>query len=118
MTTGHKWISSLAVAAAVSLTSFPSSATEPAVHDAPTRTVKAWDLDLANLTDVETLYERVQEAASDVCRAEVRRHWNTTRRAPPMGWTEQCVADALNGVVRDVPLLGQLRARERIVRND
>jgi len=120
MTTTLKWISSVAVATAVSLTSFSSSATDLAVHDAPTKTVKAWDLDLANPTDVQTLYRRLQDAASDVCRAEARRHWKSTRRREPMRWTEHCVTDAVDGAVRDIahPRLAALHIREAVARSD
>jgi len=120
MITARKLISSLAVATAVSLASFSSGAADLTVGDAPTKNVKAWDLDLANVTDVQKLYDRVQDAASDICRAEARQHWNKTKRYAPTGWTEQCVADAVDGTVRDVgnPLLAALHMRESVARND
>ena len=120
MITTPKLISSLVVATAVSLASFSSGASDLVVGDAPTKNVKAWDLDLANITDVQKLYVRVQDAASDVCRAEARRHWNTTKRYAGAGWTATCIADAVDGTVRDVgnPLLAALHSRESVARND
>jgi UrcA family protein len=100
MTTSFKWISSLAAATAVSLFSLSSSAAEPA--DAASKTVTMWDLDLAKSADVQTLYARLRDAAADVCRDEAHRHWSTTRRAVPMGWTDRCVSDAVKAAVRDV----------------
>jgi UrcA family protein len=64
--------------------------------------VKMWDLDLAKTEDVQTLYERVREAANAVCHAEARRHWANTRRPAPLGWTARCVDDAVEAAVRDV----------------
>jgi len=102
MTTSLKWISSLAAATAVSLFSLPSGAAEPDVDAALSRSVKMWDLDLAKSDDVQVLYERVREAASDVCRDEARRHWSSTRRPVPHGWTERCVDDAVDAAVLEV----------------
>ena len=102
MTTSLKLISSLVVATAASLVSFSSGAADVADGDAISRDVKMWDLDLAKSEDVQTLYERVREAANDVCRAEVRRHLGNTRSRPPLGWTERCVADAVDAAVREV----------------
>lgn len=104
MTISYKLISSsVAVAVAVaSLICFSSSAADLAGGAAHSRDVKMWDLDLANANDVQTLYERVREAANEVCRAEARRYWAATRRAAPYGWTERCVADAVEAAVRDV----------------
>ena len=102
MTTSLKLISSLAVATAVSLVSFQSGAAELAAADAPTRTVKAWDLDLAKADDVRTLYQRLQEAAYAVCNQETARHYQSTRSRPPMGWSKRCVQDAVEAAVRGV----------------
>ena len=120
MTTASKWISSLAVATAVSLFSFSTGAAELAGDDAPTRTVRAWDLDLTKPADVQTLYRRVQDAASDVCREEARQHWRATRLGPVLGWIERCENDAVDTAVRDVahPLLTALHTRTNAVRND
>jgi UrcA family protein len=94
----NKWISYLTVATVVSLTAVTSAT----AADAPTRTVKAWDLDLAKATDVQTLYERVRAAAADVCRAETQRAYRTTRLRTPVTWRERCVQDAVDGAVREV----------------
>ena len=99
MTTSLKLISSFVVATAASLVSFSSSAADA---DAISRTVKMWDLDLAKAEDVQTLYERVREAANAVCRAEARRHLGNTRMPAPLGWTERCAAEAVDAAVREV----------------
>jgi len=101
MTTSQKWISTLAAAAAISLIAFSSNAAEPA-DNALSKTVKTWDLDLAKSADVQTFYQRVRTAAHDVCTAEARRHWSSTRRAAPTGWRESCINDAIEAAVRDV----------------
>ena len=101
MTTSLKLLSSLVAAAAASLVSFSSGAADVG-NDAYSRDVKMWDLDLAKPEDVQTLYERVREAANDVCQAEARRYWANTRRPAPFGWTERCVDDAVQAAVRDV----------------
>jgi len=120
MTTAPKFISFLAVATALSLTSFSTSAANLADRNAPTRTVKAWDLDLQKPEDAQTLYERVQAAASSVCRAEALNAWKNTRRRAPQGWTERCVTDAVDAAVRSVasPALAALHVRTRVARND
>ena len=102
MTTSLKLISSLAVAMAVSLVSFSSGAAELARADAPTRTVKAWDLDLTKAEDVRTLYRRLQNAATEVCDAETRQHRQITRAHAPQGWSQRCVQDAVDSAVRGV----------------
>ena len=102
MTTSLKLISSLAVATAVSLVSFQSGATELAAADAPTRTVKAWDLDLAKTDDVRTLYQRLQDAANAVCNAATKEHWQSTRARAPQGWSKRCVQDAVDAAVRSI----------------
>jgi UrcA family protein len=108
-----KWISSLAIATAISLISFSSSAADLIDDEAPSKTVKAWDLDLTKAEDVETLYARVQEAASDVCKSEAHRYRRSTRRPAPMGWVEQCTKAAVAGAVSDVasPRLAALHTR-------
>ena len=100
--TTFKWISSLAVATAVSLLSFSASAVEPVQVAGLSKTVKMWDLDLAKSEDVQTLYERLRTAANDVCREEAHRHWSTTRRAVPLGWTDRCISDAVQAAVNEV----------------
>ena len=102
MTTSHKWIASLAAAAALSLFSLPSNAAEPATASGISKTVKTWDLDLAKTEDVQTFNARVRDAATDVCVAEARRHWSNTRRPVPMGWRERCVNDAVQAAVAEV----------------
>ena len=102
MTNSYKWISSLAVAAAYSLFSLPSNAAEPAVNSALSKTVKTWDLDLAKTDDVQTFNARVRDAANDVCAAEERRYWSSTRRPAPSGWRARCVNDAVEAAVREV----------------
>lgn len=101
MSTSQKWLASLAAAAAMSLASFSSSAASVA-DDAPAKSVKVWDLDLADSADVQTLYERVQKAANDVCRDEAQRYRRGTRRPAPLGWRERCVNDAVEEAVSDV----------------
>ncbi len=98
MTTSLKWIATAVAATVLSLTSFSSSAAS-AADSAPAKTVKVWDLDLAKARDVQTLYERVKQAANDVCRDEARRYRRATRRAAPLGWREQCVNGAVNAAV-------------------
>jgi UrcA family protein len=97
MTTVRKWISSSAAATVVSLTAFASLAAE---LPAPTATVKAWDLDLAKPADVQTLYERLREAATDVCLDEVRNYRRNTRMRAPLGWQERCISDAVTSAVQ------------------
>jgi UrcA family protein len=101
MITSQKWISSLAAAAALSLFSLSSNAAETN-NSAHSKTVKTWDLDFAKSADVQTFNARVRDAARDVCAAEARRHWSSTRRAAPSGWREQCVNDAVDAAVREV----------------
>jgi UrcA family protein len=101
MTISFKSISIVAAAAA-SLVSFSIGAADIGDDAAPSRDVKMWDLDLARADDVQTLYERVREAANEVCRTEVRRHWANTRRPAPFGWIERCVDDAVEAAVREV----------------
>ena len=101
MTISRKWICSLAVATTDYLISLSSAAAEPAGIDAPTRTVKAWDLDLANTGDVQTLYQRLQDAASELCKEEAERNRHSTRVRAPRGWAERCTQDALDAAVRD-----------------
>jgi UrcA family protein len=109
MLTLRKWISSLTLAAAVSLTAVASAAAE----DAASRTVKAWDLDLATRTDVATLYERVRSAATDVCREETQRLYRTTRIRASSGWRERCVQEAMDAAIREArqPQLAALHTR-------
>lgn len=120
MTITTKWILPVAAVTAVSLTSFSSNAAETAADRAPTRSVKVWDLDLSDSQDVQALYQRVQTAATDVCKSAARRHWKETRTAAPAGWTDTCVADAVDAAVRDVgnPLLAALHIRTGVARND
>lgn len=100
MNTSRNWIASLA-AAAVVLFALPSSAADG--NDAAlSKTVKMYDLELAKSEDVQTLYARVRDAATEVCRAEVRRYHAQTRRNAPLGWTTRCVNDAVDAAVRDV----------------
>jgi UrcA family protein len=103
MTTSLKLLSTLAVAAAVSLLALPTDAAEPVRPDnTRSRTVKTWDLDLAKSEDVQELYARVRAAANEVCQEEVRRYRSSTRRPAPAGWAARCVNDAVEGAVRDV----------------
>ena len=90
----------LAVAAAAAVTSFSISA-DPSEVVGHSRAVKVWDLDLANGADVQRLYERVQSAANEVCRAEIRQHRRETRTDPPYGWAEACVKRAVDEAVRE-----------------
>jgi UrcA family protein len=99
MRTVTKWISSLTVATVMSLTAVASAV---AADNAPARTVKAWDLDLAKPGDVATLYERVRSAATDVCRAETQRYFRDTRMNAPQGWRDRCVQDAVDAAIGEV----------------
>jgi len=119
MTITTKWILSVAAVTAISLTTFSINAAETA-GDAPTRSVKVWDLDLNDSQGVQVLYQRVQTAATDVCKSAARRHWKETRTAAPAGWIDTCVADAVDAAVRDVgnPLLAALHIRTGVARND
>ena len=101
MTTSQKWILSLAAAAAFSLISLSSNAAEPD-RSALSKSVKTWDLDFAKSADVQTFNARVRDAAHDVCAAEARRYWQSTRRTAPSGWRAQCVNDAVDAAVREV----------------
>ena len=101
MTISHQWISSLAAVAA-SLFFVSANAADSADPQAPSRTVKLWDLDLAKSADVQTFHERVREAANDVCSTEARRHWLSTRRVAPAGWVDRCVTDAVEAALREV----------------
>ncbi len=105
----RKWISSLTVAAVMSLTAITSAA----AADAPVRTVQASDLDLTQPSDVETLYERVRAAATDVCREEVDRSYRNTRMRAPVRWRERCVQDAVATTVREIanPALAALHTQ-------
>jgi UrcA family protein len=101
MHVAHEWIASAAVTAVLALAGSPASAADVA-RNAPTRTVKDWDLDLASSADRQTLRKRVQDAASDVCRDEVNRHRRNTRLPPPTGWYERCVSAAVDGAQREI----------------
>ena len=105
----RKWISSLTVATVMSLAAVANAA----AADAPTRTVKAWDLDLAKPSDVATLYERVRAAATDVCRDETDRSYRKTRMRAPLQWREHCVQDAVESTVREIanPALAALHTQ-------
>jgi UrcA family protein len=109
MNTSRNWLASLAAATLV-LFALPSSAADNS-DAALSKTVKMYDLELAKSEDVQTLYSRVRDAATEVCRAEVRRYHSQTRRNPPLGWTERCVDDAVDAAVREVGnrLLATLR---------
>ena len=115
-----KWTSVLTVATAVSLTALSSAATELASDRAPTMTVRAWDLNLRDASDVQTLYGRVQDAANRLCRAEAHRHWMTTRRRPDTGWAERCAVDAVDATVRNLgdPLLAAMHIRTGVALRD
>ena len=102
MVTKLKFVSTLAVATAVTLFSLPSAAVESVADAGFSRTVKMWDLDLAKSEDVQALYTRVRDAANDVCNEEARRYRSNTRRSAPAGWMERCVEQAVDAAVRDV----------------
>ena len=102
MTVSHKWVVSVAAAAAVSLLSLSANAAERTGDSALSKAVKTGDLDLAKSDDVQMLNARLRDAANDVCSAEARRHWSHTRRPVPLGWRERCVNDAVAAAVREV----------------
>jgi UrcA family protein len=116
MTPPIKWISSLEAAAAISLVSLPGVAADVA----PTTTVRAWDLDLRNPQDVQTLYDRVQSAANRICQKEAHDHYQSTRRRPPIGWMESCVTTAVDSAVRNAgdPVLAALHIRMGVAQRD
>jgi UrcA family protein len=118
MTTA-KWILCLAAGAATSLVSLSSGAAEPAI-DLPMTTVRAWDLDLTRPADVQTLYTRVQDAAAELCKAEVRNHYRQTRHRAPAGWTQRCVTQAVDAAVRDArdPVLAALHIKTGVAQAD
>ena len=120
MTITTPWILSMTAVTVVSFAPFSIGAAETAANRAPTRTVKVWDLDLSDSDDVQALYQRVQTAATDVCRSVARRHWKETRTAAPARWTATCIATAVEATVRDVgnPLLAALHIRTGVARND
>lgn len=101
MKTFQKIISALLIGGASLALSTHALASETTIAYAadgtPTTVVKAADLDLDKLGDVQTLYERVQDAARTVCAAELRAHVTA-----PSGWSEKCVKDAVEGAVRQV----------------
>jgi UrcA family protein len=113
MTNALKRISVLTVATTVSFAALASGATELGGDNPPTVTVRAWDLDLKEPGEVQTLYDRVHDAASRMCRDEAQRHWRTTRRRVDAGWEEACVTDAVDTAVRDFgdPLLAAMHIR-------
>jgi UrcA family protein len=115
-----KWITSVAISAAISSFSLSSSASELARAQGPTQTVKAWDLDLAKPADVQTLYGRVQDAANDLCSTEAKDYYRSARRWVPNGWTERCVADAVASTVQRIgnPLLAALHGRMDVARTE
>jgi UrcA family protein len=96
--TANKWIAALAVATALAIAPLPSSAASDGV---PKRIVKVWDLDLSKPADVRTLYQRLQAAANQICRTQVKREWMAKRQRVPNRWTERCVRDAVDAAVRD-----------------
>ena len=110
MLTMRKWISTVTIATLLSAATVASAA---AVGNAPSKAVKAWDLDLAKAGDVATLYERVRTAATDVCRAEIKSYYRNTRTRAPSGWQERCVQNAVDSTVRRVanPALAALHTQ-------
>jgi UrcA family protein len=105
----RKWISCLTVATVVSL----AAAGNAAADNTPTRSVRAWDLDLTKPGDVAKLYGRVRAAAATVCREETEQFYRTTRMRAPSGWQERCVQDAVDDAVRHVanPALAALHTQ-------
>jgi UrcA family protein len=105
MNTSRKWTSFLAVSTFGALLTLAANGAGAADTERPaamSKTVKVWDLDLAKDAHVQALYARVRDAAVDVCRAEARRYRNGTRRPAPLGFSDQCVADAVDAAVREV----------------
>jgi len=98
MITARKLFSSVAVATVMSLAAVATAN----AGDERTTTVKAWDLNLSKPADVQTLYERVQAAANDVCREEAQRHYRSTRHAAPLGWRSRCVKETVDASVREI----------------
>ena len=118
MTTA-KWILCLAAGAATSLVPLSSGAAETA-DDLPTRTVRAWDLDLTRPADVQTLYTRVHDAAKALCNDEAKDHYRQTKRRAPIGWIDSCVTQAVDAAVRDTgdPVLAALHIRMGVAQRD
>lgn len=111
MNTSLKWIAAFAVGTALALPTVASGAAAAPV-DGPSKRVRVSDLDLAKDSDVQTLYERLQQAANEVCRDEEHRYYDSTRRFAPRGWRQRCVSDAIDRAVDDVgnPRLAALHA--------
>jgi UrcA family protein len=100
MKTVHRIVSTLLGGAALALSAHAhASETKIAYADdgTPTTVVSLADLDLDKLSDLKTLYARVQDAARAVCAAEERAH-----AAAPFGWMQNCVRSAMDGAVRQV----------------
>jgi UrcA family protein len=118
MTTA-KWILCVAASAATSLVSLSSGAAETA-DDLPTRTVRAWDLDLTRPADAQTLYTRVQAAAKALCNEEAKDHYRQTKRRAPLGWMDSCVTEAVDTAVRNTgdPVLAALHIQLGVAQRD
>jgi UrcA family protein len=101
MSAFRQWIAPLAAAAAFFTSPLAVQAAEP-IDEGFSKTVKMWDLDLAQAADVQTLYERIQAAAEAVCQSEETRMWNNTRQRVPRGWSQRCVGNAVDTAVREV----------------
>jgi UrcA family protein len=112
MPTLRTCIAAFAVATVVSSTAVAKPSADEQVA---TRTVKVWDLDLAESADVQTLYDRVHAAAAHVCRAEERRAYRVARMRVPAGWLDRCVNGAIDGAVREIgnPNLRSVRTRSQ-----
>lgn len=72
---------------------------EPRADGRPTKIVSTADLDMANPADVEALYRRLQSAANDVCRVDLRGEMASTRKALT-GWRSDCVRSAVEDAIR------------------
>jgi hypothetical protein len=69
---------------------------------------------------VQTLYERVQNAANRLCQREAHDNWQATRRRPPVDWVENCVTTAVDKAVRDTgdPVLAALHISTGVAQRD
>ena len=68
----------------------------------PAQTVRASDLDLTAVADVETLYRRIRSAAMSACRADAAA-WDVKRVLHRRQCVESAVEEAVSRL--DVPLL-------------
>jgi UrcA family protein len=90
-------VSATALAAAIAFTG-SSNATEARAtgrDDVPTKIVSSADLDLANPSDVRTLYRRVRDAARAVCLESARQEGEIAT----LTWRAYCYRSAIDRAI-------------------